>query len=41
VAGGIYQINGRPLTIVGVAQPGFVGAKVADTGMPDFWLPLV
>jgi putative ABC transport system permease protein len=40
VVGGSYQINGRPFTIVGVAQPGFFGAKVADSGMPDFWLPL-
>ena len=40
VVGGIYQINGQPFTIVGVAQPGFFGAKVAEFGMPDFWLPL-
>jgi putative ABC transport system permease protein len=40
VVGGIDQINGHPFTIVGVAQPGFFGAKVADSGMPDFWLPL-
>jgi putative ABC transport system permease protein len=40
VVGGIEQINGHPFTIIGVAQPGFFGAKVADSGMPDFWLPL-
>ena len=39
VVGAIYQINGHPFTIVGVAPPGFFGAKVADSGMPDFWLP--
>jgi predicted permease len=38
--GAMYQINGRPFTIIGVAPPGFFGAKVADSGMPDFWLPL-
>jgi hypothetical protein len=26
--------------IVGIARPGFFGAKIADSGMPDFWLPL-
>ena len=38
--GAMYQINGRPFTVIGVAPPGFFGAKVADSGMPDFWLPL-
>jgi len=40
VVGGIYQINGHPFTIIGVAPPGFFGVKLADSGMPDFWLPL-
>jgi putative ABC transport system permease protein len=40
VVGAVYQINGHPFTIVGIAPPGFVGAKVAAGGMPDFWLPL-
>lgn len=40
VIGATFQINGRPLTIIGVAPPGFFGAKVAESGMPDFWMPL-
>jgi predicted permease len=40
VAGAVYQINGHPFTVVGVAAPGFFGAKLAGWGMPDFWLPL-
>jgi len=35
-----YQINGHPFTVIGVAAPGFFGAKLAGWGMPDFWLPL-
>ena len=40
VLGSTYQINGHPFTIIGVAPPGFYGAKLAGWGMPDFWLPL-
>ena len=40
VAGGTYEINGHPFTVVGVAPPGFFGAKMDSEGMPDFWLPL-
>ncbi len=40
VVGANYQINGHPFTIIGVAPPGFFGAKLAGWGMPDFWLPL-
>jgi putative ABC transport system permease protein len=40
VVGAIYQINGHPFTVIGVAAPGFYGAKLAGWGMPDFWLPL-
>ena len=40
VVGAGYQINGHPFTVVGVAPPGFYGAKLAGWGMPDFWLPL-
>jgi predicted permease len=40
VVGASYQINGHPFTVVGVAAPGFYGAKLAGWGMPDFWLPL-
>ena len=40
VAGATYQINGHPFTVVGVAPPGFFGAKIDSEDMPDFWLPL-
>lgn len=40
VVGAGYQINGHAFTVIGVAPPGFFGAKLADSGMPDFWLPL-
>jgi predicted permease len=40
VVGASYQINGHPFTLVGVAAPGFYGAKLSGGGMPDFWLPL-
>jgi len=40
VVGASYQINGHPFTVIGVAAPGFFGAKLAGWGMPDFWLPL-
>jgi putative ABC transport system permease protein len=38
--GARYQINGHAFTIIGVTPPGFFGAKVSASGMPDFWLPL-
>jgi putative ABC transport system permease protein len=38
VVGASYQINGHSFTIIGVAAPGFYGAKLAGWGMPDFWL---
>jgi len=40
VVGASYQINGNSFTVIGVAAPGFFGAKLAGWGMPDFWLPL-
>jgi len=40
VIGAAYLINGHPFTVIGVAAPGFYGAKLAGFGMPDFWLPL-
>ena len=40
VLGATYQINGHPFTVIGVAPPGFYGAKMAGWGMPDLWLPL-
>jgi predicted permease len=41
VAGATYEINGHPFTVIGVAAPGFFGAKIDSEDMPDFWLPLV
>lgn len=40
VVGAGYQINGHPFTVIGVAAPGFFGAKLTGSSMPDFWLPL-
>lgn len=40
VVGAAYQINGQAFTVIGIAPPGFLGAKIADSNMPDFWLPL-
>ena len=40
VVGATYQINGHPFTVIGVAAPGFYGAKLAGWGMPDVWLPM-
>jgi putative ABC transport system permease protein len=40
VVGAAYDLNGHPFTIIGISAPGFFGAKVADSDMPDFWLPL-
>src|SRR5215475_1611235 len=40
VVGAGYTINGLPFTVIGVAPPGFFGAKLAGWGMPEFWLPL-
>ena len=41
VVGRTFQVNGHAFTIVGVAPPGFYGAKVAGWGMADFWLPMM
>ena len=40
VVGATYQINGHPFTVIGVAPPGFYGAKLSGWAMPDIWLPL-
>ena len=40
VVGAGYQINGHSFTVIGVAAPGFYGAKLSGGGMPDFWLPV-
>jgi putative ABC transport system permease protein len=39
VVGASYEINGHPFTVIGVAAPGFYGAKLSGWGMPDLWLP--
>src|SRR5580698_467528 len=40
VIGAAYDLNGHPFTIIGIAPPGFFGAKIADSSMPDICLPL-
>jgi len=40
VVGATYDLNGHLFTIIGIAPPGFFGAKIDEGGMPDFWLPL-
>src|SRR5215472_4455835 len=39
VVGASFQINGHLFIVIGVAPPGFYGAKLAGWGMPDFWIP--
>jgi predicted permease len=40
VVGAACTINGHPFTIIGIAPPGFFGAKIDADSMPDIWLPL-
>jgi len=40
VVGATYIFNGHSFTIIGIAPPGFFGAKLASSDMPDFWVPL-
>lgn len=40
VVGTAYAINDKLFTVIGITPPGFLGAKIADSNMPDFWLPL-
>jgi putative ABC transport system permease protein len=40
VVGATYDLNAHPFTVIGIAPPGFFGAKIADSDMPDFWMPL-
>ena len=40
IIGASFQLNGHPFTVIGVAPPGFYGAKLSGFNMPDFWLPL-
>jgi len=39
VVGAGYQINGHLFTVIGVAPPGFYGARLSGYGMPDIWIP--
>ena len=39
VIGATFTVNGAPLTVAGVAPPGFFGESLR-TGSADFWLPL-
>jgi predicted permease len=39
VIGGTVQINGHPVSIIGVTPPGFFG-ETLRRDPPDFWLPL-
>ncbi|HLZ50421.1 MAG TPA: ABC transporter permease [Candidatus Acidoferrum sp.] len=40
VVGATYDLNSHPFMVIGIAPPGFFGAKLDDSGMPDFWMPL-
>jgi len=40
VVGAVFQFNGKPFTVVGVAPPGFFGSGLRSWGNPDFWIPL-
>ncbi len=40
IAGATYQINGHSFTVIGVAPPGFYGAKLNGGDMPDIWIPV-
>jgi predicted permease len=39
VVGSGFLIDGYAFTIIGIAPPGFYGAKLAGWGMPDIWIP--
>ncbi len=40
LVGAAVAMNGHPFTIIGIAPPGFFGAKIDAGRMPDIWLPL-
>lgn len=40
VVGATFQMDGTPVTVVGVAPPGFFGAMQSSYANPDFWIPL-
>jgi predicted permease len=39
VVGATFTLNGQPVTIIGVAPPGFFG-ETLRSDPPDFWIPL-
>jgi predicted permease len=39
VVGGVFRLNDRPFTVVGISPPGFFGDTLRSTP-PDFFLPL-
>lgn len=39
VVGSTLQVNGEPVTVVGIAPPGFYGERLSPTP-PELWLPL-
>jgi predicted permease len=39
VVGGIFDVDGKPVTVVGIAPPGFFGDSLRPSP-PDFFLPL-
>ena len=39
VIGGVFNLNDKPFTVVGITPPGFFGDTLRDTP-PDFFLPL-
>ena len=39
VIGGVFNVNDKPVTVVGIAPPGFFGDALRNTP-PDFFLPL-
>ncbi|HYL92179.1 MAG TPA: ABC transporter permease [Alphaproteobacteria bacterium] len=39
ILGAAFVINGQPVTIIGVAPPGFFGARIRSNP-PAFWMPL-
>jgi putative ABC transport system permease protein len=39
IIGSSFVINGKPVTVVGIAPPGFYGERLSSTP-PAFWLPI-
>ncbi len=40
IVGRSIRVNGRPLTVIGVAPPGVLSRRVAVPVRPDLWVPL-